>query len=147
MKTTKRFEKAISKLYYAFHEGTLDAMDCEACAVGNILGHGDWGSNYIPEEGMWNGPIRKYFYQTSIKNNSGYSLKELGEVERRFLNVSMKNGKYIEWNRYNRKKEIQFKGLCAVVEYLCELDNIPNIMDYTFLFETENNKPLKELTF
>ena len=44
-------------------------------------------------------------------------------------------------------KEQQFKGLCAVVEYLCELDGIPNVMDYTSLFETKEGKPVKELTF
>jgi len=36
MKTTERFEKAVSKLYNAFHENRLDASDCEHCAVGNI---------------------------------------------------------------------------------------------------------------
>ena len=44
MKTTKRFEEAITKLYKAFHEGTLDAMDCEHCAVGNMCDNSKkWG--------------------------------------------------------------------------------------------------------
>ena len=47
MKTTKRFEDAVTKLYTAFHEGKLDAFDCSACAVGNMLDNeGSWG-NYI----------------------------------------------------------------------------------------------------
>ena len=44
-------------------------------------------------------------------------------------------------------KQTQFKGLEAVINYLCELDNIPNIMEYTSLFEYQDNKPLKELQF
>lgn len=46
----------------------------------------------------------------------------------------------------NTSKDEQFKGLCAVVEYLCELEGIPNVMDYTCLFETDNNEPKHQLT-
>ena len=42
-------------------------------------------------------------------------------------------------------KHHQFKGLEAVVKYLCELDGIPNVMDYTSLFESVNDKPVNEL--
>lgn len=36
MKTTKRFDNAVTKLYNAFHNGELNAMDCTMCAVGNM---------------------------------------------------------------------------------------------------------------
>lgn len=33
---SERFTNAVTKLYNAFHKGTLNAWDCKACAVGNI---------------------------------------------------------------------------------------------------------------
>lgn len=60
----------------------------------------------------------------------------------------------INWyNQVNRTgthiltPNLRQKGFFAVVEYLCELDGIPNVMDYTCLFETENEKPKYELRF
>lgn len=54
-------------------------------------------------------------------------------------------GDGLGWNsvevKLTKNKELVFIALCAVVEYLCELDKIPNVMDYTKLFETENNQP------
>lgn len=132
MKTTERFDKAVTKLYNAFHSGTLDAYRCSACAVGNMCdGYLGWGANreYI------GAPINDS-YAVSI---SMYSPKELGMVEVLFMeqfdNVQMAE-----------KKEQQFQALCAVVEYLCELDGIPNVVDYTALFETENGSPKHELS-
>ena len=37
MKTTKRLEAALIKLYNAYHNNKLNPEDCTACAVGNIL--------------------------------------------------------------------------------------------------------------
>lgn len=37
-------------------------------------------------------------------------------------------------------KDILFEGLTAVVSLLCKLDGVRNVMDYTKLFEFENNK-------
>ena len=43
MKTTKRFEKAVTRLYDAFHNGELYAYDCSKCAVGNMCnGNSAW---------------------------------------------------------------------------------------------------------
>jgi hypothetical protein len=124
MKTTKRFDEAVSKLYNAFHDGTLNAMDCEACAVGNICnnnGHWDdlpvfqstvkWGNDMEPSQLQLKKAKR-------VIKESGYSEKELIEIEIIFL-------KSCEFSKGT--KEQQFNGLCAVVEYLCELDNIPNV--------------------
>lgn len=71
----------------------------------------------------------------SVTKKSGYSVKELAKIEMVFLNKILKD----------ETKESQFKGLCAVVEYLCELEGIPNVMDYTCLFQTENNEPKYKL--
>ena len=52
---------------------------------------------------------------------------------------------------YNKKphnptdKDVLFNGLNAVVTYLCELDNIPNVMDYSKIFEQEGGYPVYKL--
>lgn len=146
MKTTKRFERAVSKLYNAFHNGTLDAYDCKYCAVGNLCDNSDeWESVccYMLDLSEYKG-VKK-----EIIDETGYSPKELRIIEEVFITLGKNKSAINDLTMSSdfEEREDQFKGLCAVIEYLCELDNIPNIMDYTSLFETENNKPIKELTF
>lgn len=140
MKTTPRFENAVTKLYKAFHEGRLRKGFCHMCAVGNMVGgrtewynyiigkeRGDECLKYKDKEGKQEG-----LYQI---NSTGYSLSEINKIEKLF--------------ETNTTKDMQgmFKGLCAVVEYLCELDNIPNVMSFQSLFEQENNAPVNKLQF
>jgi len=139
MKTTERFENAVMKLYNAFHSNKLNANHCQMCAVGNICDNkseweyaGDFYTGYYKIAS-----IEDEIYGEELISKTGYSPNELVEVERLF----MKACEYKEGS-----KDQQFKGLCAVVEYLAKLDNIPNPMDYTKLFETENDKPIYELT-
>lgn len=142
MKTqlTPRLEHSITVLYNAFHNGTLNAFDCKACAVGNIVGHDKWSMNAIDVDGS----AFKLVNRASIifPYSNYYSGFELFEVERIFLSEWVKNKTLAGFD-----KEIQFKGLCAVIKYLCELDGVENVMDYTKLFETENNEPVYELQF
>lgn len=127
MKLPIRLENAITKLYTAFHSGQLKASDCKTCAVGNICNNNyDWNNavrTMVSKYGVASRHIDiNFINETIIK--SGYSVKELAEIELRFITEALfKTG--------TETKETQFKGLCAVVEYLCELDNIPNVMDYT----------------
>lgn len=132
MKLPIRLENAITKLYTAFHSGLLQATNCTMCAVGNIcdnsmgwswnFGHDTKTNNNILELiKEYNNGGRETFFQ------NGYSGLELHTIEKIFLESLIGSDVTI--------KENQFKGLCAVVEYLCELDNIPNVMDYTKLFE------------
>jgi hypothetical protein len=145
MKLPIRLENAITKLYPAFHNGLLDALDCGMCAVGNMCNGGvNWDSNPLFARNKIFGAYCKEIITDEeiaegIKEiqSTGYSAEELANVELIFLNAC---------ERRKGTKEQQFKGLCAVVEYLCELDNIPNVMDYTKLFETENNQPKYQLT-
>lgn len=145
MKLPIRLENAITKLYTAFHNGELNSCDCSKCAVGSMLdGYYGW-RNVIKTDVKSTVPtsirsrrINKNAYVPQIEE-SGYSISELAEVELRFLNNAFIGKK-------KETKETQFKGLCAVVEYLFELDNIPNVMDYTKLFETENDKPKHQLS-
>ena len=119
MKTTKRFEEAVEKLYKAFNEGTLNAFDCTACAVGNMCGttketmwvmHDADGNSYKGWS-MYNPPKHKY-----------YSEDELFNVEAVFLECF--EGNYLK-SAFN--KENQFNGLMAVINYLAELDGIDTI--------------------
>lgn len=138
MKLPIRLENAITKLYTAFHEGTLNACDSCACAVGNMCdNNGDWRLHARFDTHQKNEVISNNYKLPKCIINTGYTANELVNVERLFLE-SCKFGK--------GTKQQQFKGLCAVAEYLCELDNIPNVMDYTKLFETENEKPKYQLT-
>jgi hypothetical protein len=147
MKTTKRFENSVMKLYKAFHEGTLNAWDCSACAVGNICNN-NWQWAYVRILKSDNSCVefvidknnKSYEIAVDIIKKSDYSVDEIIKIESLFLSC-FKQGR-----NDGKEKELQFLGLCAVVEYLAELDNIPNPMDYTKLFETENNKPKYQLT-
>ena len=139
----ERFTSAVTKLYNAFHNDELNTMDCERCAVGNICNNrSDW--RYIPEYNMERhaGDFKPYV----VISETGYSINELLNIESLFMYNTKKNELFNnEWRINKDSKEHQFEGLCKVVEYLCELDNIPNVMDYTSLFEYENQ--IKELTF
>lgn len=145
MRTTIRFENAVTKLYKAFHEGRLKYGSCTKCAVGSIVGNDLWSNVFCAINLGLNPEIKdqikyqKYIGETKNSiDRTGYSVEELAMVEYQFL-LGLGNGE--------ETKETQFEGLCAVIEYLCGLDGIPNIMDYTALFETENDKPVKELAF
>ena len=136
MKTTERFERAVSKLYNAFHKGELNAFRCKHCAVGNICDNrADWAGSTLRVA-----PLILYTNKEAEKlsQKTGYTCKHLINIERIFMGC-------FDYRDIGNERDKQFKGLCAVVEYLCELDGIPNIMDYTSLFETENNEPKKQL--
>lgn len=143
MKTTERFDKAVTKLYNAFHNGELNAMDCKMCAVGNMCDNTEeWVLNYESDTGYSQFElenIEKVFMQGYIPETETWRV-----VEKRFKGNILADG----WdaklvNKDN--KDLCFIALCAVIEYLCELDNTPNVMDYTKLFETENNQPKYQL--
>lgn len=132
MKTTERFERAVTKLYTAFHNDELDGYDCSHCAVGNMCDNNPAWSNTVPNT---SDILRSMFQEGNFKNTTGYSLQELSRIEAIFL----------IYCPYKHDKEAQFKGLCAVVEYLCELDGIPNVMDYSSLFDYNDKGAKKEL--
>lgn len=144
MKTSPRLESALNKLYTAFHNDLLNPECCKQCAVGNILdntdswkhlsdAHGDLKLNYVGK-----------VHQTLGRKFNGYSPLELLQIEHTLLNAC---GYKLPLHYKNNKpilptdKTILFKGLCAVIGYLCALDGVSNVMDYTKLFEFENDKP------
>lgn len=137
MKTTKRFDRAVEKLYNAFHNGYLHPECCKHCAVGNILdntdawkhlsdSHGSLELNYV-------GKVNEGFG----KKFNGYSPSELLKIEVAFLKGC---GYSLPLRNSSRPESLQsddvlFSGLCASVSKLCELDNIPDVLDYSILFD------------
>ncbi len=142
MKTTKRLDEAVEKLYIAFHENTLNPECCNHCAVGNICnntdswkylsdGHGSLQLNYV---GLVHENLGRRF--------QGYRPSELLQIEVEFLKGC---GFSIPLNHKGRRpknptsKETLFNGLTAAIAYLCVLDNVKNGMDLTPLFQRADN--------
>jgi len=145
MKTTERFDTAVTKLYKAFSENKLDPMDCRACAVGNLC---DNKNNWVSTIDSNFGEVARI--KKNFNNQSSYSRQELAIIECLFLfGIKNMKQKYKFSNTKSKNlvethpeytleaKEENFLGLCAVIEYLCELDNIPNVLDHTKIFQEE----------
>lgn len=152
MPLSTRLENALIKLYYAFHNDQLHPEYCTKCAVGNICdnlefwqnftdGHGSLKLNYV---GIVNQKFGKRYF--------GYTPIELLQIEAAFLKgCGYELPLNISTNRTPKNpkdKSVLFDGLCATVQFLCELDSVPNVMNFQRLFEVEENKPrysLKEI--
>jgi hypothetical protein len=148
MTTSFRLEQAQKKLYVAFHNNTLHPECCRQCAVGNILDnredwkyltdhHGSMELNYIGK-----------VHEVLGRKFNGYSPSELLKIEAVFLKACGYRLPLIHSNKNPNNitdKDVLFNGLNEVITFLCELDGVKNIMDYTQLFDFTNNKPhLKE---
>jgi hypothetical protein len=150
MKTPQRLESAIKKLYVAFHNNELHPECCKSCAVGNILDRTDAWKHLSDNHGSLELNYVGKVHQSFGRRFNGYTPYELLQVESIFLKAC---GYQIPFNRNHKKphnpsdKDVLFSGLSAVIKYLCQLDNVPNVMDYTKLFEVENNQPKHELVY
>ncbi|GAA3578174.1 Na(+)-translocating NADH-quinone reductase subunit F [Snuella lapsa] len=143
MKTSIRLEQAVQKLYVAFHSNKLNPECCKQCAVGNILDnteswkylsdrHGSLKLNYV---GIVNQNLGRKF--------NGYTPQELLHIEAIFLKAcGYSLPLHYRGTRptHPEDKDLLFKGLCAVIAYLCKLDGISNVMDYTKLFKTHSKR-------
>ena len=138
--TSERFDKAIEKLYNAFHNGALNPECCNHCAVGNICDNTDsWknltdthGSTQLNYIGIVNENIGRRF--------NGYKPSELLQIEAAFLSgcgyplpFTYKSRKSVD----RTSNDTLFDGLCSAVTFLCQLEGIPNIMDFEGLFDFE----------
>jgi hypothetical protein len=148
MKTTKRLEAALIKLYNAYHANRLNPEDCTACAVGNILDNHDSWKHLSDQHGSLQLSYVGKVHQNLGRNFNGYSPQEILQIEKVFLDSC---GFKTPLCHYNAKpknptsQEVLFDGLCNVVELLCNLDGIPYILDYSKLFEQEDGKPVYHL--
>ncbi|NNC49757.1 MAG: Na(+)-translocating NADH-quinone reductase subunit F [Flaviramulus sp.] len=148
MKTSKRFDKAISKLYTAFNSNKL-IPDCyKHCAVGSILDNTDSWKHLSDHHGSLKLNYVGNVHQRIGRNFNGYSPIELLKIEATFLEAC---GYQLPLHYKNEKpknptdKNVLFKGLSDVIKLLCEMDCISNVMDYTKLFQLKNDKPTYEI--
>lgn len=148
MNTTRRLDQAISKLYNAFHHNELHPECCQQCAVGNILDNKDAWKHLSDDHGSLHLNYLGIVHQNLGRKFNGYSPMELLQIEATFL----KGCGYSLPLHYKgirpknpTNKDILFNGLCETVALLCELDHVDNFMDYSKLFEVENDRPRYEL--
>lgn len=147
MKTSKRFNNAIKKLYTAFHQDRLNPEDCKQCAVGNILDQSDQWKHLTDVHGSLKLNYLGRIHQSFGRQFNGYSPLELLQIEAAFLKGCgyKVSSKLRLFKPDNINKEVLFKGLSEVVAHLCYLDNMPNVMDCDQLFNKAMNlsEPLK----
>lgn len=145
MITPKRLENALIKLYNAFHNNELNPECCAACAVGNILDNHDSWKHLSDQHGSLHLNYVGKVHQRLGRRFNGYTPLELLHIEKIFLDAC---GFKTPLCHYNTKpinttnKDVLFNGLQSVVAYLCELDQINNVMDYTKIFEFEDETPV-----
>lgn len=148
MKTSKRLEQALIKLYNAYHNNSLNPEDCAACAVGNILDNHDSWKHLSNAHGSLELSYVGRVHQNLGRKFNGYTPIEILKIEKVFLEAC---GFKTPLCHYNRKpknptaNDVLFNGLSAVVHLLCELDSIENVMDLSKLFEQENGEPVYHL--
>lgn len=148
MKTPFRLEQAIQKLYVAFHNNQLNPECCKHCAVGNILDNREGWKYLMDHHGSLELNYTGKVHEVLGRKFNGYSPLELLKIEAVFLKAC---GYKLPLNYKNENpenstdKNVLFNGLTEVVTLLCELDGVKNIMDYTKLFEFENDKPIYNL--
>jgi len=148
LKTSKRFEAAIEKLYIAFHNNTLNPECCKQCAAGNILNNTESWKYLSDDHGSTKLNYIGNFHQNLGRRFNGYTPLELLTIESIFLKacgyklpLHHKNGRPDNL----KDKEVLFKGLSAVISHLCRIEGITNIMYYSKLLEYKNDKPKYQL--
>ncbi|WP_452223280.1 Na(+)-translocating NADH-quinone reductase subunit F [Lacinutrix chionoecetis] len=144
MKLPQRLELALSKLYSAFHNNELHPERCTQCAVGNICDNNESWQHLTDYHGSVKLNYVGLVNQNFNRRINGYTPLELLQIEAHFLKGC---GYVLPLDGKNKKpenpkdKSVLFNGLTKAVEFLCQLDNIPDVMNYSKLFEFENDKP------
>ena len=147
MKHTIRFDLAIKKLYTAFHNNSLYPECSQQCAVGTILDGRDMWKHLSDAHGSSQLNYIGKVHELLGRKFNGYAPSELLQIERTFLKAC---GYTLPLHHKGTRpenpqdKDLQFKGMCSVVELLCNLDGIKNVMDYAKLFEIEKSMFKKE---
>ncbi len=145
MQVPKRLEDALIKLYDAFHNDELNPECCSACAVGNILDNHDSWKHLSDTHGSLQLSYVGRVHQQLGRTFNGYSPFELLQIEKVFLEACGFKTPLCHYDakpRNPRSKEVLFGGLSAVVAFLCELDGIANVMDYSKIFEYDQDNPV-----
>lgn len=138
MKTTNRLDSALEKLYTAFHNNTLNPECCNNCAVGNICDKKDSWKHLSDDHGSLQLNYVGLVHENLGRKFHGYTPSELLKIETEFLKgcgYSIPLTHKSQRPKNPSSKETLFNGLCAAISYLCILENVKNIMDYTPLFQ------------
>lgn len=134
---TKRLEQALHKLYTSFYDGTLNPECCYACAVGNICDNRDMWKHFTEAHGSlklnYVGQVNEGFN----KRINGYLPSELLEIEAVFLKgcgfeLPIRRGAIKPENP--RSQDTLYNGMRAVISFLCELDNVEDVMEISTRF-------------
>ncbi|MAB57582.1 MAG: Na(+)-translocating NADH-quinone reductase subunit F [Aequorivita sp.] len=132
MKTSKRLDQALQKLYTAFHNNTLNPECCKQCAVGNICDGTDSWKHLSNGHGTFQLSYVGRVHQSLGRRFNGYTPLELLNIEAEFLKGC---GYTLPLHHKNAKpknptdKETLFGGLAAAIAYLCKLEGISNVID------------------
>ena len=148
MKTTRRLEQALIKLYNAYHNNLLNPEDCKACSVGNILDNHDSWKHLTEGHGSLKLSYVGRVHENLGRKFNGYTPLEILQIEKVFLDACGFSTPLCHYNKRPKNptsKDILFDGLSAVIALLCEFDNIKNVMDFSKLFEQENGFPTYHL--
>ena len=147
MKTSKRFDNAVAKLYTAFHNKTLNPDDCKQCAVGNILNNTDQWQHITDKHGTVSLNYVGLVNQRLERRFNGYTPLELLRIETAFLKgcgYLFSSKKRLHKPENINDDSVLFNGLCEVVSELCRLEHINNVMDCSELFNFEK-KPVGKI--
>ncbi|KEZ94449.1 hypothetical protein [Nonlabens ulvanivorans] len=148
MSIKNRLESSITKLYKAFHDGTLHPECACHCAVGNICDNKDFWKHLSDDHGSVKLNYVGLVNEKLGKRFNGYLPSELLRIEHAFLQGC---GYQLPLRHHHFKPKdpksqvIQFEGLCAAITILCKLEGIDDISDYSKLFETDNHQPIHSL--
>lgn len=114
MKNPELFHKTVDILVKAYFRGDLNAFSCFSCAVGNILGHGEWRGCARDErrKELIIMPVTMH----SSPNKSGYSNEELSDIEKAFLIGIGSENHHLDSTKGMDKEN--FKGLMSVIDTL-----------------------------
>lgn len=136
IRTTKRFNRAIEKLYAAFHDGSLNPECCRQCAVGNICDNTDTWKHLTTAHGSGKLSYLGYLNETLGRKIYGFKPSELLKIETAFLKACGYAIPFKKSTGPNKlTKDHLFDGLVAAVDALCEIENIPSVMDCGILFD------------
>lgn len=133
-----RLERALSKLYTAFNEQTLNPECCKQCAAGNIADHKDAWKHFSDSHGSLELNYVGKVNEIMGRKINGYLPSELLHIERIFLQSC---GYQVPLHKNNsaiktpKNTEMLYEGLSGVISYLCALDGVANVMDITRVFE------------
>lgn len=138
-----RLEQALNKLYQAFYKDELNPECANQCAVGTICDNQDSWRNFTDAHGSERLNYVGLVNESFGRRINGYMPSELIKIEAVFLKacgyiLPLKHSSSRPENP--RSKETLFDGLEAVINYLCALDGVVNVMDLTAVFKGEKER-------